>query len=54
MESIPLLLLTFVLGAIGVYVLARFVFTAYFRAKRDFLCNFATHGKDEDDGKEDE
>ena len=44
--------LALILVPIGVYVLARFVFTAYFRAKKDFLCDLATNGKDQDNGEE--
>lgn len=49
-----LILLGFLLVAIGVYVLARLVSTAYFRAKRDFLSGFVTQGKDKGNGEEDE
>ena len=45
-------LISFVLLAVAVYILARFVFTAYFRAKKDFLCDLATNGKDQDNGEE--
>ncbi len=47
-----LILLGFIVGAIGVYVLARLVSTAYFRAKRDFLSDLVTHGKDKDNEEE--
>jgi len=44
--------LALILAPFGVYVLARFVFTAYFRAKRDFLYNLVIRGKEQDDAED--
>jgi len=44
--------LAIIVVPIGVYVLARFVFTAYFRAKRDFLYDLVIRGKEQDDAED--
>lgn len=40
-DNVALVLVLFVLAVIAIYILARFVFQAYFHAKKDFLRSIA-------------